>query len=72
MATRQQEALGPRIARLRRAAKLTQVELAAKSALTPDAIRKIEQGVTKDMKSSTVLALADVLDVSVGAVLGVK
>lgn len=72
MATRTKEALGKRIARLRRRAELSQVALAAESGISPDSIRKIEQGVTTDLKSSTAIALAAVLGVPVSTVLGVE
>jgi transcriptional regulator with XRE-family HTH domain len=62
--------IGERIARLRRRRKLTQEGLAERAGLCADTVRKLEQGVRRTARLSTLNALARALDVEPSALVG--
>ncbi|MHB6909174.1 helix-turn-helix domain-containing protein [Streptomyces sp. DB-54] len=62
--------IGERIARLRARRKLTQEGLAERAGLSVDIVRKLEQGVRRTARLSTLNALAAALDVETSALVG--
>ncbi|WP_433857799.1 helix-turn-helix domain-containing protein [Streptomyces kronopolitis] len=62
--------IGERIARLRARRKLTQEGLAERAGLSVDTVRKLEQGVRRTARLSTLNALARALDVEPSALVG--
>ncbi|MFF2812756.1 helix-turn-helix domain-containing protein [Streptomyces sp. NPDC058000] len=62
--------IGERIARLRARRKLTQEGLAERAGLSVDVVRKLEQGVRRTARLSTLNALAAALDVETSALVG--
>ncbi|MEK2477511.1 MULTISPECIES: helix-turn-helix domain-containing protein [Streptomyces] len=62
--------IGDRIARLRARRKLTQEGLAERAGLSVDIVRKLEQGVRRTARLSTLNALAQALDVETSALVG--
>jgi predicted ATPase/transcriptional regulator with XRE-family HTH domain len=64
MAVAQQGSFGTRLRRFRKAASLTQEELASRAGLSSDAVSRLERGQRKHPYPHTVRALADALNLS--------
>jgi transcriptional regulator with XRE-family HTH domain len=62
--------VGRRVAQLRKAQGLTQVELAATAGLSPSLLAQIEQGKTANPTLATLIGLAKALGVSLGELAG--
>ncbi len=62
--------IGDRVARLRHRRKLTQEQLAEKSGLSADTVRKLEQGQRQTARLTTLNALARALDVEPSVLVG--
>ncbi|MFE6690759.1 helix-turn-helix domain-containing protein [Streptomyces sp. NPDC057743] len=66
----EEPSIGDRIARLRARRKLTQEGLAERAGLSVDVVRKLEQGVRRTARLSTLNSLARALDVEPSALVG--
>jgi transcriptional regulator with XRE-family HTH domain len=64
------ELLGVRLRQIRRRKSLTQEQLAERAAVSVDVIRKLEQGRRGSARASTIVALANALDVELSALVG--
>lgn len=58
--------IGARLKAVREAAGLSQMELARKTGLSVSVVFQMEQGVRKDTKLTTIIAIAEVLGMTVG------
>jgi transcriptional regulator with XRE-family HTH domain len=70
MPSRELPPIGERLKRLREESGLTQRELADRAELTLSLVTKIEQGVNRNLRMQTLVALADALDITLDELVG--
>jgi transcriptional regulator with XRE-family HTH domain len=70
MARKEFTSLAAKLKKLREAQKLSQQDLAVKAGLSISVVSQIEQGKKQDPRTSTMLAIADALGVSVHDLMG--